>query len=105
MGHFRFGTTTSDAGDLLIEDLTAVPDLAAGCLGDVLSMLAPHPEASSVARLFLPAGGIAPPKAVDIATWLADSSGSLSKLNLVVDENPMGCSVRNFEIVTKLEDL
>lgn len=32
MGHLRFGTTASDNGDLLIEDLTAVPDLAAGGL-------------------------------------------------------------------------
>lgn len=43
MGHLRFGTTQSDLGDLLIEDLTAVPDLAAGCLNDILTDFAPPP--------------------------------------------------------------
>jgi hypothetical protein len=104
MGHFRFGTTASDAGDLLIEDLAAVPDLAAGCLGEVLSLLAPHPDSSSVERLFIPAGGL-PARGMDIATWLADSSGTLKKLTLVVDESSVGCSIRNFEIITKLEEL
>lgn len=105
MGHFRFGTTASDAGDLLIEDLVAPPDLAAGCLGEVLSLLAPDPESSSVERIFLPAGGGVPAKIIDIATWLADSSGALKKLNLVVDGNSTDCSIRNFDIVTKLEEL
>lgn len=105
MGHFRFGTTASDAGDLLIEDLAAAPDLAAGCLGEVLSLIVPHPESSSVERLFLPAGGGIPAKVIDIATWLADSSGTLKKLNLVVDGSSVDCSIRNFEIVSKLEEL
>ncbi|WP_412743749.1 hypothetical protein [Krasilnikovia sp. MM14-A1004] len=105
MGHFRFGTTASDAGDLLVEDLAAVPDLAAGCLGEVLSLLAPHPESSSVERLFLPAGSDVPAKVADIAMWLGGSSGSLQKLNLVIDEGSGGCSIRKFSIVTKLEEL
>lgn len=56
MGHFRFGTTASDTGDRLIEDLAAAPDLAAGCIGEVLSLLAPHPQSSSVECLLLPPG-------------------------------------------------
>ena len=105
MGHFRFGTTASDAGDLLIEDLAAVPDLAAGCLGDVLSRWAPHPESSSVNRVFVPAGGDFPIKTVEIASWLAASSAALGKLCVVVDEGRAGCSVRSFETVTRLEEL
>ena len=35
MGHLRFGTTASDNGDLLIEDLTAIPDPAAGGLNEI----------------------------------------------------------------------
>jgi hypothetical protein len=105
MGHFRFGTTTSDTGDLLIEDLAAVPDLAAGGLGEVLSLLAPHPESSSVGRLYLPGGGDVPAKVTDIATWLGNPSGNLQKLSLVIDEGEGGCSIRDFGVVTRLEEL
>jgi hypothetical protein len=105
MGHFRFGTTASDTGDLLIEDLAATPDLAAGCLGEVLSLLAPHPASSSVERIYLPGGGGVSAKAMQIATWLANSSGALKKLNVVVDEGDAGCSIRDFNVVTKLEEL
>ena len=105
MGHFRFGTTASDTGNRLIEDLAATPDLAAGCIGEVLSLLAPHPQSSSVERLFLPPGTDLPDKVVGIATWLAGSTTALKKLNLVVDEVGEGCSIRNFEIVTSLADL
>lgn len=105
MGHFRFGTTASDAGDLLIEDLAAVPDLAAGCLGEVLSLLAPHPESSSVERLFVPADSEVPGKVIDIAAWLGSPSGNLHKLNLIIDEGGGGCSIREFSVVTRLEEL
>ena len=39
MGHFRFATTASDMGGLLIEDLAAVPDLAAASFNEVLARL------------------------------------------------------------------
>jgi hypothetical protein len=105
MRHLRFGTTASDTGDLLIEDLTAVPDLAAAGLNEVLTQLAPHPDSSSVERLFLPPNGPAPAKVLDIATWLGRSSSVLTKVNIVVDEGPGGCAVRHFTVVTDLVDL
>jgi hypothetical protein len=104
MGHFRFGTTASDPGDLLIEDLAAVPDLAAGCLGDVLSLLAPNPESTSVVRLFLPASSDIPAKVIEIATWLGIPSANLQKLNLVIDEHSDGCSIRDFSVATRLDE-
>jgi hypothetical protein len=33
----RLGTTESDTGDLMLEDVTAIPDLVAGMLGDIVS--------------------------------------------------------------------
>ncbi|GAA0478659.1 hypothetical protein Aca07nite_74710 [Actinoplanes capillaceus] len=105
MGHFRFGTTASDTGDLLIEDLAAIPDLAAGCLGEILSMIAPHPASSSIARLFVPANTNLAAKVIEIATWLGSSSGVLRKINIVIDEGGDGCAVRDFTVVTNFEEL
>jgi hypothetical protein len=105
MGHFRFGTTASDNGDLLIEDLAAIPDLAAGCLGEILSTLAPYPASSSIARLFFPVSANLPAKVIDIATWLGAPSSILRKINLVVDEGDGGCAVRDFTVVTNFDQL
>lgn len=104
MGHFRFGTTASDPGDLLIEDLAAVPDLAAGGLNAVLTELAPHPESSTVEALFVPPGGV-PPKVSSIAGWLGTQSGTLSRVQVVIDEGPGGCAVRRFRVTTDLTGL
>ena len=62
MGHFRFGTTASDFGDLLIEDLAAVPDLAAGGLGAILSRVGLPTNSRVPERLAIAADGIAPIK-------------------------------------------
>lgn len=105
IGHFRFGTTASDTGDLLIEDLAAIPDLAAGCLGELLSMIAPHPASSSIARFFIPVNTDLSAKVIDIATWLGGTSGILRRMNLVVDEVGDGCAVRDITVVTNLEEL
>jgi hypothetical protein len=105
MGHFRFGTTSSDPGDLHIEDLASLPDLAAGCLSELLTFVYPHPDSPSVERLFVPTAGGIPAKARTIATWLARSASPLTKLNVVVDESAGLCSVRRFSVVTSLEEL
>jgi hypothetical protein len=105
MGHFRFGTTASDPGDLHIEDLASVPDLAAGCLNELLTYMYPHPDSPAVERLFVPTGGGTPAKSRTIAAWLAGSASPLTKLNVVVDESAGLCSVRRFSVVTSLEEL
>ena len=105
MGHFRFGTTSSDPGDLHIEDLASAPDLAAGCLNDVLTFLAPHPKSQSVQRLFVPTTGGVAPKVRIVAEWLAGLPGTLAKVNIVVDERDGLCSVRRFSVVTDFPQL
>lgn len=105
MGHFRFGTTASDPGDLHIEDLASLPDLAAGCLNEILTYLYRHPESHSVERLFVPTDGGVPGKARNIAAWLAGQAGPLTKVNVVVDESGGLCAVRRFTVVTELRDL
>ena len=39
MGHLRVGTTKSDDGSLALEDLAAIPDLAAGGIGEFTHIL------------------------------------------------------------------
>ncbi|TCC29681.1 hypothetical protein [Kribbella speibonae] len=105
LGHFRFGTTASDPGDLHIEDLAAVPDLAAGCLNQILSDMSPDPASRVVERLFIPSGGAVHPKLTQITTWLAANASALTKVNVVVDESADGCSVRRFTVVTDVREL
>lgn len=105
MGHFRFGTTASDAGDLLIEDLTAVPDLAAGSLGEILSALAEFPEPNSVGRIFIPPNSTVPSKALRIAHWLDSASGNLQKLNVAFDEYGDKVLIREFGVAAGYRDL
>jgi hypothetical protein len=99
MGHFRFGTTASDTGDLLIEDLTAVPDLAAAGLNEILSRVG-HPSSRVPERLFIAADGVAPLKIRRIAMWLSDPSTPLTKVNVAIDEDNGGCWVRRIAIMT-----
>lgn len=105
MGHFRFGTTASDVGDLLIEDLTSVPDLAAGSLNDILFLTGLRSETRVPEKLFIGANGMPPIKIQRIASWLSDSSGALKKTNVVVDEGADGCWVRLVSVETQLPPL
>jgi hypothetical protein len=86
MGHFRFGTTASDFGDLLIEDLAAVADLAAGGLSEILSRVGLPTNSRLPDQLVIAADGVAPIKVRYIGQWLSDSSGALKKVNVVIDE-------------------
>lgn len=98
MGHFRFGTTASDFGDLLIEDLAAVPDLAAGGLGAILSRVGLPTNSRVPERLAIAADGIAPIKVRYIGNWLSESSIALKKVNVVIDEGSSGCWVRRIKV-------
>lgn len=105
IGHVRFGTTASDTGDLLIEDLTSIPDLAAGSLNDIMSLTGIRSEHRVPEKLFIAANGLPPLKIQQIAGWLSDSSGALKKTNVVIDEGPDGCWVRRISVETQLPPL
>jgi hypothetical protein len=100
MGHLRFGTSASDPGDLSIEDSLAVPDLAAGCLGEVLAHLATGPGGDPVERLFVPEAGHPAPKVRRIAGWLSEAETALQKVNVIVNEGSPGCSVHTLTLFT-----
>ena len=90
MGHFRFGTTRCDNGDLMIEDFASLPDLAAGALCEI-PMRGILPRDSQVrvsARDYLP------PKAVPILAWLSKPCQALRRLTFVVDDGDSPRKVR-----------
>jgi hypothetical protein len=77
LGHIRLGTTKSDDGSRSLEDLAALPDLAAGALTDMLAHMRP-----SLLLQGLPSQ--AAEKSRRILSWLADQSGDLKKLSCVL---------------------
>jgi hypothetical protein len=87
MGHLRLATAKQDKGDLSLEDLLSIPDIAAGALSaEVEEMLGNN---------VVPAGGfyLAPPSQVADKTkrvmdWFADNTQPLRRLVLVIDEVP-----------------
>lgn len=89
MRHFRFGTAKSDDGTLRLEDLLALPDVAADAVSEVL-------ESYGKARLTIPPALVVPMaqsvtgKSRYILSWLAHASSRLRKLNYAFE--PSGSS-------------
>lgn len=90
MGHFRFGTTRCDNGDLMIEDLASLPDFASGALCEI-PMRGVLPRCSQVR---LSVRDHLPRKAVLILGWLSKRGESLRRLTFVVDEGDQPNRVR-----------
>jgi hypothetical protein len=85
LGHVRFGTTYCDDGSLEIEDLAAIPDLAAGALAELFSRMKDQQGlAASPIALSLPAK--LSRKAHMIVGWVADGPHPLRKLVVTVDD-------------------
>jgi hypothetical protein len=90
LGNLRVGTTRSDDGSLMLEDLCAVPDLFAGAIAESLS----HQSCDS---LSLPEGLIVPlaptvkGKAVGVLARLTNAdSGSLRSTCICIEPQPSG---------------
>ena len=82
--HLRCGTTKSDDGSYEVEDLAAIPDLAAGALVDILTPLAGQLRTGVI----LPGPLDSKPKSSNIGRWLMDSNHPLKKITLVIDKKP-----------------
>jgi hypothetical protein len=83
MGHFRFGTTKVDNGSMQLEDLTAIPDLAAGSMAEILGLNKNQGISLGSVHIPLPKG--ISRKAHAILGWLADGGHLLRKLVVCVD--------------------
>ena len=76
LGHFRFGTMKCDAGNLDIEDLASIPDLAAGAACEI-------PLASTwgyQSAIKIPLRDHTSLKALKILHWMGQRRASLKRL-------------------------
>jgi hypothetical protein len=95
LGHLRFGTTACDCGDLLIEDATALPDLAAGAFVE-LAQRHPFHRAPHVR---LPVSLDLTRKSRDILEWYqSGETASLRRAALLVDVSGSGHRVSEITI-------
>lgn len=83
LGRLRFGTTACDNGDLYLEDISAIPDLAAGATAEIPVMF----PGNVIPSVQVPLRGTVPSKALRILAWIgAPELQPLRKLVLVVDQ-------------------
>lgn len=87
IGQLQFATTRSDDGSLQIEDIAALPDLAAGALAEIGTSMAID-GAMSANGLLTPMSRGIPKKAQAITAWLAENTYTLKKLAFVIDFVP-----------------
>ncbi len=82
--HLRVATAKQDKGDLSLEDLLAIPDIAAGGISDVMSSTFVHGAPPS--GLEFPRSDATSPKARRVLDWFADSTRPLRRLVIVIDQ-------------------
>ncbi|MCX6096690.1 MAG: hypothetical protein NT125_08305 [Candidatus Bipolaricaulota bacterium] len=85
MGHLRFGTAgTVDPGNLQVEDLVALADLAAGAVSEMLT-LSWRNVGTGASKILLPGSRSLTDKAKLIGNWLAENEHPLRKLVILVE--------------------
>ena len=82
--HLRVATAKQDKGDLSLEDLLAIPDIAAGGISDVMSNTFMH--GAPPLGLEFPRSGATSPKARRVLDWFADGTRPLKRLVVVIDQ-------------------
>jgi len=83
----QFATTRSDDGSLLLEDLSVLPDLAAGCLAEITTSMSDTGLLAAPGILGPMDSGVSK-KAHAIVGWLADNTYTLRKLSFAIDYVP-----------------
>jgi hypothetical protein len=81
LGELGVGTTEIDEGDRLEEDLTAVPDLAAGAICDLLNRMHEHHGTYPLIPTLVPS---LKGKTETISDWFFSNRGRLHKLACIV---------------------
>jgi len=89
IGHLRCGTTKSDDGSLAIEDLAAIPDLAAGAVGEFTAIMQRHGR-GPLSRIIqqLPSGMTW--KTREIMLWICNDDAALARITCIIDSIPAG---------------
>jgi hypothetical protein len=84
--HLRVATAGQDKGDLSLEDLLAIPDIAAGGLSDALSNMFAH-GAPPVGFEFPRSNGVSA-KGRRVLDWFSDNTQPLRRMCVIIDQTP-----------------
>ena len=84
LGHLRVGTSRSENGDLILEDLLAIPDLAAGAIAEISRRMS-HAEYLPRPNLIVPLPETVSTKAKLVGLWLSDARANLKKELIFLD--------------------
>jgi len=90
LGELGVGTTQIDEDDLRLEDLTAVPDLVAGAIADLMTRITAICGGRISRNLALSLPDKLPPKVQVLASWLADDTQTLKRPIVVFDIGEAG---------------
>jgi hypothetical protein len=83
-GRLVFVTTEADITGRRLEDVVAIPDLAAGALGETFSAIKDK-NGQGISRVWVPFPTNLPRKADLIATWFFNPPQRLSKLAIIIE--------------------
>jgi hypothetical protein len=97
LGRMRCGTTKSDDGSLVLEDVAAYADLAAGAVSELLTELRGERDKLTRGIMTMVSSKLSW-KARGIAQWLADTSGRLKRRTVFLDINPITDRLRVAEL-------
>ena len=84
LGQVRVGTSRSENGDLILEDLLAIPDLAAGTVAEISRKLVEVDHIPSL-NLVKPLPRSVTAKSKVIGSWLSSASNRLQKTIIFLD--------------------
>lgn len=98
LGESGVGTTSMDEGDRLEEDLTAVADLAAGGLSEVLNRLAESCDGRIPTNLALERNQRFLAKADLISRWFWLGRSNLRRVAILFEKHPNGFSCSRFQM-------
>jgi len=90
--HLRVATAKQDNGDLLLEDLLAIPDIAAGGLSDALSTMFVH--GAPLGGLELPRSDIVSAKGRRVPDWFSDNTQPLKRMCVIIDQTADSQKIR-----------
>lgn len=90
--HLRVATAEQDKGDLSLEDLLAIPDIAAGGLSDALSNMFAH--GAPPAGFEFPRSNVASAKGRSVLDWFADNTQPLRRMCVIIDQTPDSRKIR-----------
>jgi hypothetical protein len=83
--HLRVATTKQDCGDLSLEDLLAIPDLAAGALASIMDVML-GARGAPLRGFWLPPVQDVSGKARRVLNWFSDATQPLRRFVVLIDE-------------------